>query len=360
MAEEKKQENTGIVEYESNGEIVKISPTTVRKYLVSGGGNVSDQEVMMFMSLCRYQHLNPFLKEAYLIKFGNNDPATIVTGKDVFTKRADANPNYAGKKAGIIVQKKDGSVEEREGSFVLKDESIVGGWAKVFIKGRETPEYQSVSFDEYVGRKKDGTINSQWSKKPATMIRKVAVVQALREAFPDKFQGLYAQEEFPDVSDVKLDVEKVAAEEIQANANSVDFPDATFEEVTTDSTEQTIANAETLIVSPFVVRTEITVSFLICILRISFLYLITKYLGRNFRSKKSKNETHARELRNNRIKRIFCHCFCNYIAHFISRNLNFFIYIIIIIRHLHFPHFQLFVITSAEHNQLAVNLRYSP
>ena len=89
MADEKKQENTGIVEYESNGEIVKISPTTVRKYLVSGGGNVSDQEVMMFMSLCRYQHLNPFLKEAYLIKFGNNDPATIVTGKDVFTKRAD-------------------------------------------------------------------------------------------------------------------------------------------------------------------------------------------------------------------------------------------------------------------------------
>lgn len=60
MADEKKQENTGIVEYESNGEIVKISPTTVRKYLVSGGGNVSDQEVMMFMSLCRYQHLNPF------------------------------------------------------------------------------------------------------------------------------------------------------------------------------------------------------------------------------------------------------------------------------------------------------------
>ena len=244
MADEKKQENTGIVEYESNGEIVKISPTTVRKYLVSGGGNVSDQEVMMFMSLCRYQHLNPFLKEAYLIKFGNNDPATIVTGKDVFTKRADANPNYAGKKAGIIVQKKDGSVEEREGSFVLKDESIVGGWAKVFIKGRETPEYQSVSFDEYVGRKKDGTINGQWSKKPATMIRKVAVVQALREAFPDKFQGLYAQEEFPDVSDVKLDVEKVVAEEVQANANTIEFPDAKFEEVP-QTAETDISSAET-------------------------------------------------------------------------------------------------------------------
>ena len=214
--------NTQLVEYESNGEMVKLSPNMIKKYLVSGGGNVTDGEVMMFMSLCRYQHLNPFLKEAYLIKFGSNDPATIVTGKDVFTKRADANPNYKGKKAGIVVQKKDGSVEEREGTMVLPEERLVGGWAKVFIKDKE-PEYQSVSFDEYAGRKKDGTLNSQWSKKPATMIRKVAVVQALREAFPDRFQGLYAQEEMATVGDVKQDIEKYVEAEIVENANTVVF-----------------------------------------------------------------------------------------------------------------------------------------
>jgi phage recombination protein Bet len=215
-------ENTQIVEYESNGEMVKISPTMIKRYLVSGGGNVSDGELMMFMSLCRYQHLNPFLREAYLIKYGSNDPATIVTGKDVFTKRANADPRYKGKKAGIIVIKKDGAVEEREGTMVLPNETIVGGWAKIFIDGKED-EYQSVGFDEYAGRKKDGSLNSQWAKKPATMIRKVAVVQALREAFPDRFQGLYAQEEFQNVSDVKLDTEKVVADEIKENANSVDF-----------------------------------------------------------------------------------------------------------------------------------------
>ena len=214
--------NTQLVEYESNGEMVKLSPNMIKKYLVSGGGNVTDGEVMMFMSLCRYQHLNPFLKEAYLIKFGSNDPATIVTGKDVFTKRADANPNYKGKKAGIVVQKEDGTVEEREGTMVLPGEKLVGGWAKVFIKDKE-PEYQSVSFDEYAGRKKDGTLNSQWSKKPATMIRKVAVVQALREAFPDRFQGLYAQEEMATVNDVKQDIEKYVEAEIVENANTVDF-----------------------------------------------------------------------------------------------------------------------------------------
>ena len=224
------QKSTGLVEYEANGEMIKLSPSMIKKYLVSGGGNVTDGEVMMFLSLCRYQHLNPFLKEAYLIKFGSTDPAAIVTGKDVFTKRADANPNYKGKKAGVVVLNKDGSIEEREGTMVLPDEKLVGGWAKVFIKDKE-PEYQSVSFEEYAGRKKDGTLNSQWSKKPATMIRKVAVVQALREAFPDRFQGMYAQEEFAEVSDIKLDTEKIVAQEIEQNANTVDFVESEEPEV---------------------------------------------------------------------------------------------------------------------------------
>lgn len=37
--------------------------------------------------------------------------------------------------------------------MVLPNETIVGGWAKIFIDGKED-EYQSVGFDEYAGRKK--------------------------------------------------------------------------------------------------------------------------------------------------------------------------------------------------------------
>ena len=200
---EKKGE-TAIVEYESNGEVVKISPNVVRKYLVSGDGNVTDDEIMMFMSLCRYQHLNPFLKEAYLIKFGST-PAAIVTGKDVFTKRARRNKDYVGKQAGIIVLNEEtNEITEREGTFYLPNEKIVGGWAKVFIKGYSEPEYVAVSFDEYAGRKKDGTLNSNWVGRPGTMIRKVALVQALREAFPEDFNGMYAPEEMGNAGDVVL------------------------------------------------------------------------------------------------------------------------------------------------------------
>lgn len=228
-----KKQNTSVVEYESNGEKVKLSPATIRQYLVSGNGQVTDQEVVMFMSLCKYQKLNPFLKEAYLIKFGNS-PATIVTGKDVFTKRAKRNPNYAGKQAGIIVEKEDGTIEEREGSMALEGEKIVGGWAKIYIKGYEKPEYASVSFDEYAGRKSDGTLNSQWKSKPATMIRKVAVVQALREAFPEDFGGLYSEEELSQAESVSIQqetVEVINQEEVKAETVSEPAQEKSVEQV---------------------------------------------------------------------------------------------------------------------------------
>lgn len=195
-----------VTEYLANGETIKLSPQTIRNYLVSGAGNVTDQEVMMFLSLCRFQHLNPFMREAYLIKYSEKSPAAIVVGKDVFLKRAKRNPDYLGKQAGIIVvDKESGVVTEREGEFYLPTEEIVGGWAKVYIRGYEQPEYSAVSFNEYAGRKADGSLNAQWSGRPGTMIRKVALVHALREAFPEEFRGMYDQAEIREVSDIQLD-----------------------------------------------------------------------------------------------------------------------------------------------------------
>ena len=191
----KPQQGDKVVEYKCGEEIVKLSPSIIRNYLVNGNGNVTDQEVGMFLNLCRFQHLNPFLKEAYLIKFGNQ-PATIVTGKEAITKRAMRNPKYAGQQAGVVLfHEESGELEYRNGSLVMSGERIVGGWAKVYVKGYEVPIEAVVSYDEYVGTTKDGTVNSQWSKKPATMIRKVALVQALREAFPEDLGGLYSSEE---------------------------------------------------------------------------------------------------------------------------------------------------------------------
>ncbi len=215
----KTNNNDGAITFDANGEQVKLSPKMIKQYLVSGNGAVTDQEVVMFLSLCRFQHLNPFLREAYLIKYGNS-PATVVVGKDVLLKRAMRSAKYEGSQAGVIVLDGNGNLNEREGTFVLEDETLVGGWAKVYLNNYKNPVYASVSMKEY------STGKSNWLTKPATMIRKVAMAQALREAFPEEMSNMYEQEEISNVSDVVLDTAPVgmpseppveASEPIKAN-----------------------------------------------------------------------------------------------------------------------------------------------
>ena len=195
IPQEQQKARNPLVEYEVHGEKVKLSAQTVVNYLVSGNGNVSGQEVMMFMNLCRYQHLNPFIREAYLVKYGNS-PATMIVGKDVFLRRAKANPSFRGLNAGIYVLTSDGKPEAREGTFYIKSaEKLCGGWCRVFVDGWESTYFHSVPLDEYLGRKGNGDINSNWSTRPATMIRKVAIVQALRDVFPETNAQLYSAEE---------------------------------------------------------------------------------------------------------------------------------------------------------------------
>ena len=168
-----------------------LSATTVKNYIAPGA---TDQEVLYFIELCKAQKLNPFVRDAYLVKYGNQ-PAQIIVGKDVFLKKAGENPNFNGLKAGIVVVDKNGDVKEREGSLKVPGDELIGGWCEVYLKNREYPTKCLVSLDEYIQKKKDGTVNSMWSSKPCTMIRKVAQSQALREAFPNELRGLYEKEE---------------------------------------------------------------------------------------------------------------------------------------------------------------------
>jgi len=214
------KDGTGaLVKYAVGEEEITLTPGIVRQYLVSGSGNATDQDVTMFMALCKFQHLNPFIKEAYLIKFGNQ-PAQCVVAKGAFMKRADEHPQYNGFEAGIYYRNEELKLEEREGSMLLGGEILVGGWATVHRKDHDMPVKASVSMDEYEQKKSSGEINSQWTKMPATMIRKVALVQALREAFPQEFQGMYEASEIVGADEagepVAMPTAKEAAETVEA------------------------------------------------------------------------------------------------------------------------------------------------
>lgn len=187
------QKEKGLTIYSVAGQEVKLSFNIVRNFLVRGNTAVSDQEVVLFISTCKYNNLNPFLGESYLVKYGT-EPATMIVSKEAFFKRADACEKYEGIEAGIIVQRGDEFID-LDGTFKRPDDILVGGWAKVYRSDKRFPFVSRVNLDEYTQKKKDGTANSFWSGKPSTMICKVAKMQALREAFPSQLGAMYAQEE---------------------------------------------------------------------------------------------------------------------------------------------------------------------
>lgn len=187
--------NEVVVKYTVDDSEVKLTPAIVQNYILSGNGNITMPEFKMFSELCKVRKLNPFLKEAYIIKFGSN-PATLVVGKEAILKRAIKHKDFNGREQGVIVIDSAGNVIERNGAFYLKDkEQLVGGWAKVYKKGVDHPTYITVSFDEAVQKKSNGEVNSQWTKNPATMIEKVALVRALRETFVEELGGMYDEVE---------------------------------------------------------------------------------------------------------------------------------------------------------------------
>lgn len=225
--EKKTLDERAMVEFQdSRGDTVKLSPSIVTKFITGNNANITLAEFKFFSELCRARKLNPFLKEAYCIKYGTQ-PATIVVSKDVYVERADAHPDYDGKESGLILQDKEtGEIKETLGCFYnTNKDDLLGAWCKVYRKSRNHPEYMSVAFSEVAQRKSNGELNSNWRDKPATMCEKVAVVRALRAAFPQEFSQMYIENEMPDLSPVEPTQKAPKAQKPKNEPLDVDFAD---------------------------------------------------------------------------------------------------------------------------------------
>ena len=158
----------------------------IREYLCP---KATESEAYMFLRFCQSYDLNPWIRDAYLIKYDERDKATIVVGKDAVIRRCQDESDYRGFTAGIVVRRGT-EVIAKESTIQLDDEVLLGGWCQV---SRDTFNYGQVQ----VSMKEYNRGQALWKSMPATMIRKVAVVQAHREAYPGLTAGMYQPEELP-------------------------------------------------------------------------------------------------------------------------------------------------------------------
>lgn len=197
----------------SDGVSVSLSKSAVTKYILTGSTQVPDKDIMSFMAKCKARKLNPFAGDAYMTAYKDQQgriSTSVIVSKDYFVRTATQQPTFDGMKAGIVAKTQDGELVYREGALLLPDEQIVGGWAEVYDKERSHPMRSEVSFNEY------NTGKSTWRQKPATMIRKVALVQALRETYPASYGGIYDADEMPEPA---VDVTPPEPEPIEVEAD---------------------------------------------------------------------------------------------------------------------------------------------
>lgn len=210
------------MEYKAaSGANVKLSVALTQTYFCK---EASPAEAYVFNEWCAHNGLDPWKREAYLVKYGSN-PAQMLTSKEAFTRRAESNPRYRGQKAGVVVINLDGKLENRVGELVLEGEELVGGWADVYVDHYIEPVSAVVSFKERCQYKSNGEPMAKWATSPALMIRKCALVAALREAFPSDVGGMYVPDEMPVDIDETPTANAIDAQftESAASENSADL-----------------------------------------------------------------------------------------------------------------------------------------
>lgn len=178
---------------------------------------LTEKQVGQALSLIKGRNLNPLANEVYIVAYKNRNGGTefsLIVSKEAFLKRAAQSKNYEGFEAGVVAVDKDGVMHERKGALMLPGDTLVGGWARVYRKNFKVPVEIQVSLEEY--NKKQST----WNSMPATMIRKTALVNALREAFPEDLGNMYIEDDggetFDRIKDVTPQVPQESREDVVA------------------------------------------------------------------------------------------------------------------------------------------------
>jgi len=155
----------------------KIQKEVIFEYLRVFGYDktLSDAEIQQFIQTALAGNLDPFKKEIYIAVYGEREyrKVSILTGYQVYLKRAERTGKLDGWQARI-----DGNASQMKAVV----EIFRKYWSHSFI--------HEAYWEESVQKKKDGNPTQFWAKQPRFQLRKVAIAQAFRLAFPDELGGL--------------------------------------------------------------------------------------------------------------------------------------------------------------------------
>jgi phage recombination protein Bet len=141
---------------------------------------LTNQEKNTYLQIAKAFGLNPFKREIYVSKYGDN--LSIITGYEVYIKRAERSGQLDGWSATTTGSVADGNLKAT---------------VTIYRKDRKHPFIWEALYTECVQTTRDGSVTKFW-QKAEFMTKKVAISQAFRLCFSDELGGMpYTADEMP-------------------------------------------------------------------------------------------------------------------------------------------------------------------
>lgn len=190
-------ENREIAPVDAFGKLTRNQVELIKRTVAKGA---SDDELKLFIQVCKGARLNPFMKQAHLVPFWDSkegiERRAIIVGIDGFRAIAEGSGNYAGNDDPKFEGEKEIEFTGYENKKEVTKKLMVPLEATVaiykIVAGGRYAFTATARWDEYYpGQKKGG----QWHFRPKLMLGKCAEALALRKAFPTLLSGMYEQAE---------------------------------------------------------------------------------------------------------------------------------------------------------------------
>jgi phage recombination protein Bet len=164
----------------------EVQKQTLLDYLAAFGlaNQLTQEEKLQFIEVSQAFRLNPFKREIHVAVYGEGEyrRMSIVVGYQVYLDRAERTGQLDGWRAWVEGQGED-----------------MKAFVEIHRKDWHSPFVHEVYWKEAVQRKRDGTPTSFWTKMPRFQLKKVAISQGFRLAFPSELGGMpYDPAELPD------------------------------------------------------------------------------------------------------------------------------------------------------------------
>lgn len=209
--------NSSLIKAEMN-QLGKVNAeyTAAQKSFMKGliNPDLTDSELMLFVKYAEGLKLSPFRKEIIAVVYKGSAGRTVNTivtkdGKMTIASRTGELDSIFTEAIYVKEKKTPVNTLDAEGKVILstlpevaeitkvqawEGGKLWGGFAAVTRKGKTFTV--TVPLSEYT------TGRSVWSTKPSTMIKKVALSQALTMAFPEILGGVYDESEMG-MTDIK-------------------------------------------------------------------------------------------------------------------------------------------------------------